>query len=38
MHWRYEWVDALPLEVYSELVDLLRSEQEAQRTPDADYG
>jgi hypothetical protein len=37
MHWRYEWVDALPLDVYGELVDLLTTEQQAQRT-DGDYG
>jgi hypothetical protein len=38
MHWRYEWVDALPLDVYGELVDLLTSEQQAQRATDADHG
>jgi hypothetical protein len=38
MHWRYEWVEALPLDVYEELVDLLTSDAQAPRMDDADFG
>lgn len=28
MHWRYEWVAALPVEVYEVLIDMLKQEAE----------
>ncbi len=34
MHWRYEWVAELPLDVYEELVTMLNDEARAREMND----
>ncbi len=35
MHWRYEWIAALPADVYAELVAMLQEEAQHAASPDA---